>query len=164
MKYNGFMPDDFLNGEGVCVSLWVSGCPLHCKGCHNPETWDPDRGAEIPENLIEKLKAAITKNGIKRNFSILGGEPLASYNINFVNKIIAEIRNAFPDIKIFLWTGYTIEELDSNAEFIDNPVKKNILNNIDVLIDGPFIEEQKDITLKLRGSKNQRILYKGKDF
>ena len=159
MKYQGYMPNDFLDGEGVCVSLWTSGCPFRCKGCHNPEAWDSNSGEDVPADLIEKLKKAITANGIKRNFSILGGEPLAEWNIAFVDKIIGEIKQNFPDIKIFLWTGFLLESLNQENNYV-----KNILKNIDILIDSPYIEEQRDTTLKWRGSKNQRILYKGKDF
>lgn len=164
MKYNGYLPNDFVNGENVCVSLWVSGCPLKCKGCQNPETWSFENGKEVPSNLIEQLKTAIAANGIRRNFSVLGGEPLAKQNIQFVDNVINEIRENFPKIKIFLWTGYTIEELNSLSEFKNNTFKQRILKNIDVLIDGRFEQEQRDISLKWRGSKNQRILYKGKDF
>lgn len=160
MKYQGFMPNDFLNGEGVCVSLWTSGCPFHCKGCHNPETWDKESGYDVPSDLLDKLYQAISANGITRNFSILGGEPLAPWNREFVDNIITSIRAAYPNIKIFLWTGFTVEELDN----IEDEHLVHILDNIDVLIDGPFIQAQRDITLPLRGSRNQRILYKGIDF
>lgn len=164
MKYNGYLPNDFVNGENVCVSLWVSGCPLKCKGCQNPETWSFENGEEVPSDLIEQLKMAITANGIRRNFSVLGGEPLAEQNIQFVDNVINEIRKSFPKIKIFLWTGYTIKELNSLSEFKNNVFKQRILKNIDVLIGGRFKQEQRDISLKWRGSKNQRILYKGQHF
>lgn len=160
MKYQGFMPNDFLNGKGVCVSLWTSGCPFRCKGCHNQETWDKDSGYDVPEDLVERLSQAVTANNILRNFSVLGGEPLAEWNRAFIKEILTEIRKRFPSIKIFLWTGYTIEELQS----IPSKDIQEILSLIDVLIDGRYDETQRNISLELRGSRNQKILEKGKDF
>ena len=150
--------NDFINGEGVSVSLWMQGCPHHCKGCHNPEQWDFNGGKSIEiENLLNEIYEAITANNIQRNFSILGGEPLAQRNIENTLEILAKIKQKFPTIKTYVWTGYTIEELLSLYD-------KNIFNDIDILIDGRFILEERDITLKLRGSRNQRILQKGIDF
>ena len=159
-RYAGLMTNDFSNGQGVCVSFWVQGCPHKCKGCHNPETWDFYGGKEIPVDIKGQIIKAICANGITRNFSVLGGEPLCSENLELTEEIIADIRIAFPSIKIFLWTGYTIEELKNQ----NNNYIKNILNNIDVLIDGKYIQEKRDITLDLRGSTNKRILYKNIDF
>lgn len=160
-KYAGLIKNDIANGEGVCVSYWVQGCPHHCPGCHNPETWDFDGGLEQPWDLLKQIKEAIRANGIQRNFSILGGEPLCPENIYQTETIVCYIRDMFPDIKIFLWTGYTLEEL---KEYSFAREARAILDKIDVLIDGPYIEEQRDITLKLRGSRNQKIRKKGIDF
>ena len=158
VKFAAINKNDFINGEGVCVSLWVQGCPHHCKGCHNPEQWDFNGGNEIDiDILINEILIAIEANGIQRNFSILGGEPMAQRNISNTLYILEQIKKHFSNIKTYVWTGYTIEELL-------NLYNKEILQNIDVLIDGRFILEERDITLKLRGSKNQRILYKGTDF
>ena len=158
VKFAAINKNDFINGEGVCVSLWVQGCPHHCKGCHNPEQWDFNGGNEIDiDILINEILIAIEANGIQRNFSILGGEPMVQRNISNTLYILEQIKKHFPNIKTYVWTGYTIEELLSLYN-------KEILQNIDVLIDGRFILEERDITLKLRGSKNQRILYKGTDF
>ena len=158
VKFAAINKNDFINGEGVCVSLWVQGCPHHCKGCHNPEQWDFNGGNEIDiDILINEILIAIEANGIQRNFSILGGEPMAQRNISNTLYILEQIKKHFSNIKTYVWTGYTIEELLSLYN-------KEILQNIDVLIDGRFILEERDITLKLRGSKNQRILYKGTDF
>lgn len=155
IKYN-----DTVDGEGICVSLWTQGCSHHCEGCHNPETWDENGGYEISlEDLKKTIIEAIPANGIKRNFSVLGGEPFSPNNIDNTSKILEEVRKAYPDIKIFVWTGYKLEQL---LKLYDNMNK--ILSNIDILIDGPFILKQRDITLKLRGSSNQRILYKNIDF
>ena len=158
VKFAAINKNDFINGEGVCVSLWVQGCPHHCKGCHNPEQWDFNGGNEIDiDILINEILIAIEANGIQRNFSILGGEPMAQRNISNTLYILEQIKKHFQNIKTYVWTGYTIEELLSLYN-------KEILQNIDILIDGRFVLAERDITLKLRGSKNQRILYKGTDF
>lgn len=146
--------NDVINGQGVCVSVWTQGCPHHCKGCHNPESWNFSGGYEVDENeIIEKILQYLVENGVQRNLSILGGEPLCIENIDFTITLLAKAKEKYPSIKTFVWTGYRMEEFS-----------KEVLENIDVLIDGPFILEERDITLKLRGSKNQRILYNGFDF
>ena len=160
MKYAGIIYDDFVNGENVCVSLWMQGCHFHCKGCHNQQTWDFNGGYEMPENFESDILKAISKNGIQRNFSMLGGEPLCPENRAFVCNLIKKVRETYPTIKIFVWTGYELEELRAENDKAIN----EILENIDVLITGRFILEQRDITLPLRGSRNQKILYKGEDF
>ena len=158
VRFAAINKNDFINGEGVCVSLWVQGCPHHCKGCHNPEQWDFNGGNEIDiDILINEILIAIEANGIQRNFSMLGGEPMAQRNISNTLYILEQIKKHFPNIKTYVWTGYTIEELLSLYN-------KEILQNIDILIDGRFVLAERDITLKLRGSKNQRILYKGTGF
>lgn len=160
MKYAGIIYDDFVNGENVCVSLWMQGCHFHCKGCHNQQTWDFNGGYEMPENFESDILKAISKNGIQRNFSMLGGEPLCPENRAFVCNLIKKVRETYPTIKIFVWTGYELEELRAENDKAIN----EILENINVLITGRFVLEQRDITLPLRGSRNQKILYKGEDF
>lgn len=159
-RYAGLITNDFVNGTGVCVSFWTQGCPHRCPGCHNPETWDFEGGKELPTDIKGQIIKAICANGIIRNFSILGGEPLCPQNLEEVDNIITSVRTAFPHIKIFIWTGYTLEELQKMKNFHII----NILSQIDILIDGLYKESEKDITLELRGSKNQRILYRGIDF
>ena len=159
-RYAGLITNDFTNGIGTCVSFWTQGCPHRCPGCQNPETWNFDGGKSTPRDIKNQIIKAISANGIIRNFSVLGGEPLCDENLDQVDKIITDIRFAFPQIKIFVWTGYILEELQKR----NNEKINHILSQIDVLIDGPFIESQKDLSLELRGSKNQRILYKGIDF
>lgn len=157
MKYAGIQENDFINGEGVCVSFWTQGCPHRCEGCHNPDLWNFNEGKELPNDYKGQIVKAISANGITRNFSILGGEPLCDENIQLTHDTVAAVRTAYPHIKIFVWTGYTLEELN-------HPLMKDILDKIDVLIDGRYIQEQRDVTLKMRGSSNQRLLYKGIDF
>lgn len=155
-KYHSIMTNDVVNGEGVCVSFWVQGCPHQCPGCFNPETWDFKEGQPYTEHTKWEIIEDIGANGIKRNFSILGGEPLDDRNLAMVEEVVTAVRQAYPNIKIFLWTGYTIEDLSA----VFNNKLSHILKTIDVLIDGPFIEAEKDLSLKLRGSKNQRIFNK----
>ena len=159
-RYAGLNVNDFANGEGVCVSYFTQGCPHHCPGCFNPETWDFNGGKELPADIRGQIIKAICANGITRNFSVLGGEPLCPENVEEVKNIILGVRTAFPHIKIFVWTGYTLEELQQKK---DNNINL-ILSAIDVLIDGRYKEEERDLTLKLRGSRNQRILLKNVDF
>ncbi len=154
IRIAGINENDFVNGKGVSVSLFLQGCPFHCKGCHNPETWNPG-GGEIWDwnELINHILELITANGIQRNLSILGGEPLDTYDKrDFIRLLIKVVKSRFPDIIICIWTGYTYDQL---IEIVD---AGEILANIDYLIEGPFILEQRDITLKWRGSRNQNIL------
>lgn len=155
MKFVKFIENDIVDSDdGVAVSVWFGGCPHKCKGCHNAQLWDENCVEETPLDLvIKELIPLINKNGVMRNLSILGGEPLAPYNRKDVSILINKIKKVYPNIKIYLWTGYTIEDL--RAEINDDI--KYVLSMVDVLIDGPFILEQRDITLKLRGSSNQRI-------
>lgn len=153
MKYAFINKNDIVNGENVCVSFWVQGCPIHCDECHNSSIWDFNGGKEFTPEVMNEIIEAISANGIQRNFSVLGGEPLCDENLFLTTMVIEEVRRHYPDIKIYLWTGYYYKDLNK-----DNPHISYILNNIDYLIDGPFIQEQRDITLKLRGSSNQHIL------
>ena len=159
-KYAGLITNDFANGTGTCVSFWTQGCPHRCPNCQNPETWDFQGGMDLPSDIRGQITKAISANGIVRNFSVLGGEPLCDENVQEVDNIISSIRIAYPHIKIFVWTGYTLEELQQAK----NPHIESILQQIDILIDGRYIDEQRDITLPLRGSSNQRILYRGVNF
>lgn len=168
MRYAGLIENDIVDcDDGICVSLWMQGCPHHCKGCHNPETWDFNGGEEISiEKLIENVIDSLTQNGVKRNFSILGGEPLAPENVCDTAIIIHQIRSKFKNIKIYLWTGYDFDKLtyDGGKKCLNNRMLKVIKKDVDIVIDGLYKEELRDTTLLLRGSSNQRILYKGKDF
>lgn len=151
MRYADIKPNDSVNGEGVCVSLFVQGCNNFCEGCFNKETWDFNGGKPFGGRELQYIKRSLTANNIKRNFSVLGGEPLHSNNIKEVITVINEIKTFDNSIKIYVWTGYLYEDL----------LKKygeKIFKNIDVLIDGRFEMKEKDVTLKLRGSSNQRVI------
>ena len=154
MKYAGIIKNDIANGPGIRVSFWVQGCPHKCYNCQNPETWDFNGGKEFTAETLQEIKDALTANGIQRNLSILGGEPLCQENLFLTMLVIKEVKEQFPNINIYLWTGYTIEELHGKS----SPHLKYILNNIDVLIDGRYLESKRDITLPLRGSSNQNII------
>ena len=150
MKYAGVINDDIVNGRGVCVSFWVQGCPHHCPGCHNPETWDKDGGYELPPDYIPRIEKLLKKNGIRRNLSILGGEPLCNDNVSIVFALLLSVKHDMPWTKTFVWTGGKFETLKL--------AYPSTMKLIDVLIDGPFDITQRDITLPLRGSPNQRII------
>ena len=152
-RYSAIIPNDVVNGHGVCVSFFVQGCPHHCPGCFNEETWDFHGGIPYSPEVKWEIIKAISANNITRNFSVLGGEPLAPQNIDMTWEVIDAVRHAYPHIEITIWTGYTYEELTLRPS--ENLL--NILNTIDILVDGPFIEKEKDLSLKLRGSRNQRI-------
>ena len=153
MRYAGVIQNDVVNGQGVCVSFWTQGCPHHCEGCFNPETWDFNGGYEAPSDLAERIVKAISANGIQRNFSVLGGEPLSPWNRKWVLEILESVLSSCPKTKIFLWTGYEMSELLTNTD----TVVSSILNEIDVLVDGKFEKDKKDFSITLRGSCNQNI-------
>ena len=155
MRIADINENDMVNGSGVCVSVLVQGCPHHCKGCFNPETWDFDGGRHIDneQEEIDKILNLIIQNDIQRNLSVLGGEPLHEQNIDFVKNLLKQAKIKYPNIKTFVWTGYLLEELN-----------KEDLQDIDVLIDGKYMEELRDVSLLLRGSSNQRVLYRGEHF
>lgn len=152
MKYAGIINNDVVNScYDVAVSYWAQGCPFKCEGCHNPQAWNFDGGIEIDEDdLITQIISVINKNDIQRNLSILGGEPLCKENVEFTIKLLRAVKKAYPSIKCFVWTGFKYEDICS-LEYIIFPY-------IDVLIDGQFDINQKDITLPFRGSTNQRVI------
>lgn len=151
MRYAKINPNDVANGEGICVSLFVQGCPHRCKGCFNSETWDFEGGFEFTDREMNYILEALGLFKIQKNFSILGGEPLAPGNRETVLEIIKEVRKYYKGIKIYVWTGYYLESI------ANEPNIKEIISLADYIIDGPFEEDKKDLTLKLRGSSNQRI-------
>lgn len=154
MRYAGIIKNDVAAGKGVCVTFFVQGCSQHCPGCHNPQTWDFDGGYEFTQDTMNNIIKALNANGVQRNFCVMGGEPLHPDNLFLTNLVISEVRKKYPDIKIYVWTGYLYEDLLAKHE----KLLQNIFSNIDFVIDGPFIKEQRDITLPMRGSKNQRII------
>lgn len=159
MRYAGIIKNDFSAAPGTSVTFFTQGCPHKCEGCHNPETWDFEGGEEITHDTILEIIEAITANGLHRNLCIMGGEPLCPENQFLTNLIINSVKEKLPDTKIYLWTGYYLEDLDMNNNRI-----KSILEQVDCLIDGPYDKTKRDVSLFMRGSSNQRILYKGTDY
>ena len=154
MKYSQIRSMDISNGNGIGVSLFVQGCPLHCEGCFNKELWDFEGGKEYDSKIQDLLLSLLAPDYVKR-FSLLGGEPLAPKNVKGSLNILRSIRNAFNNTKeIWLYTGYTLEELN---ERYDRDIAE-ILSMIDVLVDGRFVYTKKDLSLAFRGSTNQRII------
>ena len=160
MRYAGIIPNDLSAAPGVCVTFFTQGCPHHCPGCHKPETWDYEGGKEFEGNTIERIEQYLTANGIHRDLCIMGGEPLCPDNQFLTLLICNTIKDKLPDTKIYIWTGYTLEELNKD----NNTRISQILEKTDAIIDGPYIAAERDITLPMRGSRNQRILYKGIDY
>lgn len=154
MRYAAIKENDIANGPGVNVSFWVQGCKNHCKDCQNPETWSFTGGKEFTKDTLNSLFKALKANGINRNLSILGGEPLCPENIPITKYVIQQVKERYPETKIYLWSGYYYDELIKNKE-----IKEEIFPYLDILVDGPYINLQRDITLKWRGSRNQNIIY-----
>ena len=156
MRIAGINKNDFAAAPGVSVTVYVQGCPHCCEGCHNPETWNFEDGQIYTPELSNEIIKALNDNRIFRSLCIQGGEPLAPQNLDGVMDLIYKTKLYSPFTRIYIWTGYIYEDLVQSAE--SDPTLKYILNTIDFLIDGPYIERLRDITLKMRGSSNQRII------
>lgn len=154
MKYSGIIFNDISAAPGLCVTLFTQGCPHRCPGCHNPETWDFNGGKEFTEETMEEIIRGLKAQGIKRNYCVMGGEPLCDENAYFTFTTIWRVKYDLPDTLVYVWTGYTFDELLKS----DNTYIKEILKYADFIIDGPYIESERDITLDMRGSRNQKII------
>lgn len=149
MRYTQIRKMDISNGKSIGVSLFTQGCPYHCKNCFNPETWDFDDGKEWTqetENLIIEL---LKPDYIKR-LTILGGEPLIERNIEPLTALLRRVKATYPDKQIWLYTGGNFESESVRCG--------NLIEHCDVVVDGRYIDELKDITLKWKGSSNQRVI------
>ena len=147
MRYNKIRKMDISNGPGVRISIFMQGCQFHCKDCFNPETWDFKGGNEFTDETINKVLELGSKDYIV-GLSILGGESLHPDNIEGTTKLAKAFREKYPEKNIWLWTGFTFETL----------TKKEVLQYIDVLVDGQFMAKLFDPRLKWRGSSNQRVI------
>ena len=165
MHYAKIRSMDISNGEGVGVALFVQGCNFHCPSCFNQDTWDFNGGKEWTEETKETFLKLADKPYMKR-ISFLGGECLANENLEGVYEVIKDVKEIFPDKKIWLWTGYTWESI-FNPIVTDNldlerdkliKLRQEIVKMTDILVDGRYIHEQKDMNLKFKGSKNQRVI------
>lgn len=154
MRYSGLIRNDLAAAPGISVTFFTQGCPHKCKGCHNPETWDFDGGKEFTPQVLDEIYEALGSNGVERAFCIMGGEPMCEQNLLLTCLVLQKVKQHYPQVKTYLWTGYYYENLLK----MNDPKVKMILDMVDVLIDGPYIEEKRDVTLKMRGSSNQRII------
>lgn len=158
MNYGTIKNYDIANGTGVRVSLFVSGCRHHCKGCFNSETWDFNYGnpytKEVEAQILEALKPAYIQG-----FSLLGGEPFEPENQKELAGLLQKIKETYPEKNVWCYTGYLYDvDLIPGGKVYTEYTDK-MLSCIDTLVDGEFIEAEKDITLEFRGSRNQRILH-----
>ena len=157
MNYGNIKKTDIANGVGVRVSLFVSGCRNHCKGCFQPETWDFTYGRPFDERAMEQVLTAVRPSYIA-GLTVLGGEPFEPENQKTVAEVMRRVREECPAKTIWAYTGYTLTRdlVPGGAEFTE--YTEEILRLLDVLVDGRFEEEQKDISLLFRGSRNQRVI------
>ena len=149
MNYANIKHHDVANGPGIRVSLFVSGCTHHCKGCFNAEAWSFTYGEPFTQQTVEEILLALQPAYIQ-GLSLLGGEPFEPENQPAVLDLVRKVRAAYPEKDIWAYSGYTLEQLQTLAP--------ELLAQITVLVDGPFVESQKDLRLAFRGSANQRIL------
>lgn len=167
MNYLKIEHEDVCNGTGLRVVLWLSGCSHHCYNCQNPQTWDSNSGIPFDESAKQEIFNELSKDYIS-GITFSGGDPLHENNLDEVLKLVKEIRISFPEKTIWLYSGYNFDLLNSKYnEYKYTPFAANadewltrweIISNVDVLVDGEYIDEQKDLTLKFRGSKNQRVI------
>ena len=157
MNYSAIKPNDIANGDGVRVSLFVSGCRNCCKGCFNPETWSFSAGEVFTEEVEDKIINFLDRYYIN-GLTLLGGDPFEIENQRGLISLIRKFKARFPDKTIWAYTGYLYDvDLQVNGKRYCE-VTDELLNAISVLVDGPFIEDLKDISLKFRGSSNQRLI------
>ena len=165
IRYASIRNLDISNGEGVGVALFVQGCHFHCYNCFNPNTWDFNGGKEWTKQKEKEFLELVNRPYIKR-ISLLGGEPLADENLDSMLKLVNKINVLFPKKTIWIYTGYAFEQIMNPIVTDDfNPERDNLINKrkeivkqCDVLVDSRYIDELRDITLKWRGSRNQRVI------
>lgn len=174
INYHNITHDDMNNGDGLRVVLWLSGCSHHCYNCQNPQTWNPDSGIPFDESAKQEIFNELSKDYIS-GITFSGGDPLHENNLDEVLKLVQEISISFPEKTVWLYTGYTwnfIMNYELTSDFTEEDVlfdyhmkkdfemikRKNIIKLCNVLVDGEYIDEQKDLTLKWKGSKNQRCI------
>ena len=157
MNYAAIKKTDVANGPGVRVSLFVSGCTHYCKGCFNSEAWDFAYGQPFTGDTVEEILDALAPSYI-RGFSVLGGEPLEPANRDTVWELLQKVKETYPEKTIWLYTGYEYEKDLLRWEAEGEQTVTGILSLIDVLVDGEFVEEKKNLRLSFRGSENQRLI------
>lgn len=150
LRYSGIIEFDIANGNDIGLTLFVQNCSHHCKGCHNPETWDKNGGKPFTKEIYNEIIDFFNREKLAGRLTLSGGDPLD--NLPLSNFVVSEVHYFFPDKKIWVYTGYKFEEI------INNPIYWPILETINILVDGPYIESQRDITLPYCGSTNQRVI------
>ena len=148
MKYNLIRKMDISNGPGLRVSVFMQGCEFHCKNCFNPETWDFEGGKDFNKETIDEVLELCNKDHIK-GLSILGGEPMHPKNIEATTELAKAFKEKYPNKNIWVWSGFKFDE---------DLKDKEVMNYIDVLVDGRYSDELHDPTLKWKGSSNQRVI------
>ena len=157
MNYAEIKKTDIANGEGVRVSLFVSGCRRHCKNCFNKVTWDFSYGKPFTEEVEEELLQALSPDYIA-GLTLLGGDPMEPENQRVLYPFVQKVRARLPEKTIWCYTGYTFKDGAIEEEQANCEVTRGLISLFDVLVDGRFIEDLKDIRLVFRGSSNQRII------
>lgn len=151
MKYHNITKDDMLNGDGLRVVLWESGCTHHCEGCQNPCTWNPDVGLEFGDTELKEIAEQLDQDYIA-GITFSGGDPIHLANVADTTKIARWVKENYPDKTVWLYTGSTWDEV------LDNPACNELLQYVDVLVDGEFIIDLLDTSLLWKGSSNQRVI------
>lgn len=151
MNYHNIKTDDMLNGDGLRVTCWVSGCNMRCFNCYNPQTWDFNSGIAFTEDTMQEILYDLSKPYIK-GITLSGGHPLDPHNAPKVLEIVKRVKIVFPNKDIWIYSGYVWEDI------VKNETLREIMKYTDVLVDGAYIDELRDISLPFRGSSNQRII------
>ena len=161
MNYLQITHEDVCNGVGLRVVLWLSGCSHHCYNCQNPQTWNPSNGIPFDEMAKQEIFTELSKDYID-GITLTGGDPLHENNLDEVISLVKEIRVSYPDKNIWLYSGYEWGQIFNNGIYLsrdcDGWKRREILKLCNVMVDGKYIDDQRDITLKWRGSQNQKVI------
>ena len=157
MNYGNIKYNDIANGEGVRVSLFVSGCTHHCKNCFNPETWDFNYGKPFTKEIEDNIISALAPDHIN-GLTLLGGEPMEPANQKALLDFVKRVKSIYPNKTIWCYSGYLFDTELLSESRAHCPWTKELLSYIDILVDGEFKEDLKDITLRFKGSSNQRVI------
>lgn len=157
MNYAVIKNCDIANGPGVRVSLFVSGCTHRCPGCFNAEAWDFDYGTPFTQETIDKILEMMKPSHIK-GLTLLGGEPFEPQNQPEIVKLLRQLKTVYPEKSVWAFSGYLFDEDILAGRLGPWEITKEYLNYLDVLVDGPFVMEKKDLNLRFRGSSNQRLI------
>lgn len=171
MNYLKIEHEDVCNGTGLRCTIWLTSCSHRCQGCFNKESWNPNSGILFDESAKQEIFDELSKDYIS-GLTLTGGDPLHENNLDEVLLLVQEIRSSYPDKTIWLYTGYTWDQImdysfydsmskfqNNTFEYADMATKRRVIaKECDVLVDGEYIDEQKDLTLKWKGSKNQRVI------